>query len=1228
MDTPSAYIPIDRRHALATGTSLPERSHGAALFADISGFTPLMEALALELGVRRGAEELTVHLNRVYNALVEALHRHGGSVIGFSGDAITCWLDGDDGRRATTVAMAMQAAMAQFAQVGTYSGRIVSLGIKVAVATGPVRRMAVGDPGYVLHDVIAGQTLARMASGEHLADRGDVLVDLPTAEALAEALRVAEWRVDEESGQRFAVVDTLDLDVPELPWPDLADDALADEVTTGWLLPPVHKRLQSGLGEFLAELRPAVALFLRFSGIDYDDDPEAPSKLDLFIREVENILSRFDGSLFALTIGDKGSYLFAAFGAPVAHEDDAIRAASTALEIMDLPSGLPFLQDMQIGITLGRLRTGAYGSITRRTYGALGDTVNLSARLMSAARPGQILVNDKARAATGNMFVWERLPSVRVKGKSESVALSRLIRLKRSAQGRRGELTYQLPMIGRQAELAMIAAKIERSLGGRGQVVAISAEAGMGKSRLAADILNLAEQQGLTILAGECQSYGANVSYLVWKSIWNGFFSVDHTLPLSDQRPHLQTELERIDPSLIPRLPLLSAVLKISIADNDLTASLDSKVRKSSLEDLLLRCLQIQARVQPLLLVLEDCHWLDQLSSDLIEVLAAGLSELPVLMLLVQRPPDQQGLQMPDITQLPYYTEINLEEFSPQEAEQLIALKLVQFFGETVVQPALAERITQHASGNPFYIAELLNYLHDLDIDPNDTNALATVKLPGSIHSLVLSRIDQLSDDEQITIKVASVIGRMFQASMVWGIHPQSGEFGQVCQILDTLSKLDLTMLEAPEAELAYLFKHVITQQVAYESLLYATRAMLHEQIGHHIELTYAGALDQHINMLAHHFEHSENKSKKREYLLKAGLAAQKDYALSAAITYFEKGLPLLEERELVDTRLKLGKVLELAGSWDDAGVQYDTALAEAQEQADREAVPWRQTVMGELWRKRNQYNTAAGWFAQALEAFKDLNHQEGIGQVLHYMGTLAANQGDYVKANLHYTESLALRRAQVDRENEASLLSNLGIVARDLGNRNAGRQYYEESLAIREEIGHSWGVAVSLNNLGLMAIDSGDHTHARRQFERSLAIWREIGEHWATTNTIHNLANVAREEGDFQDAHRLYAESISGWQDLNDRWGISYWLEDVGLYHALQEAPERALQLLAAAATLRDSIGAPRPPVYQEQIEERMAAVVASLSEAEQEAATTTGSGLTTEQAIQLLQRQQSPAP
>lgn len=419
MENPVAYIPIDRRLALAEGRELPERTQGAALFADISGFTPLTEMLARTLGPKRGAEELTRYLNQVYDALITELHRFGGSVLGFSGDAITCWFDENSKQthteaedeaasglklatlRATASALAMQTAMVQFANLEVVEGGTVSLAMKAAVATGPVRRFIVGDPEYTLLDVMAGQTLEHLASAEHQANKGDVILDEAAARLIKDQIILHEWRTDHHSGEPFAAITGLMGNVPTHPWPMLNEEQFGMDAACPWLIPAVYRLLRAGQGQFLAELRPASALFLRFTGIDYDQDTDAPKKLDTFIRQVQRILARFDGSLLQLTIGDKGSYLYASFGAPIAHEDDVDRAVSAALELQALPGVLEFLSPLQIGITYGRMRVGAYGGTARRTYGVLGDAVNLSARLMQAAQPGQTLANDEAYTRAG-----------------------------------------------------------------------------------------------------------------------------------------------------------------------------------------------------------------------------------------------------------------------------------------------------------------------------------------------------------------------------------------------------------------------------------------------------------------------------------------------------------------------------------------------------------------------------------------------------------------------------------------------------------------------------------------------------------------------------------------------------------------------------------------------------------------------------------------------------------
>ena len=263
MESPVVYIPIDRRLAIAEGRELPERTRGAAMFADISGFTPLTEMLARTLGPKRGAEELTVYLNRVYDELITELHRFGGSVIGFSGDAITCWFDGQSlesstqsevlpTMRATAAALAMQEAMSQFTELQVSGGEQVSLMMKASVATGPVRRFIVGDPHYTLLDVMAGQTLESLANGEHQADKGDVILDNTAANILGERLQIAEWRTDEHTGERFAVVTGLNERSSEIeqPWPEAEPETFANEQLQNWLLPSVYRLLHAARENF------------------------------------------------------------------------------------------------------------------------------------------------------------------------------------------------------------------------------------------------------------------------------------------------------------------------------------------------------------------------------------------------------------------------------------------------------------------------------------------------------------------------------------------------------------------------------------------------------------------------------------------------------------------------------------------------------------------------------------------------------------------------------------------------------------------------------------------------------------------------------------------------------------------------------------------------------------------------------------------------------------------
>jgi predicted ATPase len=773
-------------------------------------------------------------------------------------------------------------------------------------------------------------------------------------------------------------------------------------------------------------------------------------------------------------------------------------------------------------------------------------------------------------------------------------------------------------MVGRAAELATIEQRLALACGGQGQIVGITSEAGLGKSRLVAEAIRLAQANGAATYGGECQSYGSGASYLVWRTIWRDLFALDEGWTVARQVEALETYLEAVDPMLLPRLPLLDTVLNLPIPDTELTQSFDAKLRKSSLEALLIDCLRAQARREPILLVLEDCQWIDALSVDLLEVVGRAIAALPVLVVLSYRPPDIQEQQHLPVRMLPYFAEIALQSFTPEEAGRLIQLKLAQFDGARTDMPAaLVERITARADGNPFYIEELLNYMRDRGVDLHDPVALEQIVLPTSLHSLVLSRIDQLSEREKVDLKVASILGRLVHADWLCGAYAQLGDERDVRTRLNILTARDLLSLDQPEPQLTFMFNHTVTQEVAYESMPYATRATLHAQMGRFLEQAFADTLDQYVTLLAFHYERTEDLEKKRHYLLRAGEAAQVTYANNAAFDYFQRALPLLPESERIGVMQKMGEVLNLVGRWAEAASMYGDAIALAERLGETRDVAWSQAAMGDLLSKRGAYDEAASWLAQAQGSFEQIGDRAGMAGVLKLSGTLAAYQGEYETARARFNESLALWQALDERARVADLLNNLAIVAQYQSDFATAMALQEEALTLQRSMGNRQAIARSLSNLGYHALNLGQQVTARAHLEEAVALVREIGWRWGLANALNNLGNVVRTQGDFAAAQRLYEESLLINQELGDPLAIAYLLEDIGCLAAAQGEARRALRLVGAADALRQTIGSPLPGSEQAKLDTHLQVARAALFPADQEALLAEGRGLSLARAV-----------
>jgi len=1220
--TLSGYIPIDRRQALANGTGLPEQTTGAALLADIAGFTPLTEALAQALGPQRGAEEIIALLNQVYDALVDAVHSYGGSVVVFSGDAITCWFDdlsweldsharpsaqdspSPAALRATASALAMQQAMRAFAAIPSPTGQAVTLAVKVAVVQGPIRRLLVGDPAIQRLEVLAGRTLDRLAAIQHQAASGEVLLDAATARQL-DGLIVAVWHKDAQASASVAAVTGLTTPVARQPWLSLPAGALRAEQCRPWVLPAVAARLQHQPDSFLAELRPAVALMLQFGGLDYDGDDTVGDKLDAFIRWVQQVVAHHDGALIDLTIGDRGNYLYAAWGAPLAHDDDAARALAAAHELLARPSALASIADIRIGLARGTMRAGSYGSPERRTYGVLGDATNLAFRLMTQAPVGAIWCDAGVARAAERHWSFVARPPVRVKGKAGLVP----VYLPEGAHGRRPVAPSTDALVGRQDEVARLAQALDAVIAGQSRVVLLDGEAGIGKSRLVSELARLARARGLVELQGAGQSIGRQTPYHAWRDVFTTYFGLDDVPHLADRQARVYAAVQ---PHLIERLALLNEVLNLGFPDTPLTRALDDRSRNESLRSLLIELLRLWAREQPLVLMLEDVHWLDSLSWELAVEVARTLTaeKLPLFLLVATRPLDERHLMSQQLNALMELaaTRMSLQMLDIADTVKLAAARLG--VDAATMPESVVALVQARSGGNPFFVEELVATLRErgmIRLEPDDDAGPAArlrcvvntdlgragQVLPDTLQGLLLARIDRLGVEEQLTLKVAAVIGPVFAYPLLYHArtrHAALEEQGLRRQ-LGALVAQDFTALEATEPDLTYRFKHILTQEAAYGTLLFAQRRALHQTVAAWYEQASSATLPEsersqaeplplsvrspYLPLLAYHYGAAEDVERERHYAHLAGIQAAEQYAKAEATAHFTRALALTPQADLaLRFDLLLARVDAYPWHVDRADIEEDLAtLHTLAEQLDDNT---RRVAV--LLRRLRHPNTQDVFTEIVHVAEQTVRLAEAVGSTViaaeaHYRwGWRLISYGDYAAAYTSATALVRLARTTQDLRTESLAWSLFGSIAVHQEDYSVAETALQECLRLVQLIEDRYAEAACLGNLGRIALSQGNYTKARTCYEQAMRTADLVGRNQA--GNLHQLGTIAAGLGDYQNARSYYLKSLQMAQIRGDQRHIAENLFGLSYIDGLQGDHTSALALAQQALAIARTIG------------------------------------------------------
>jgi class 3 adenylate cyclase/tetratricopeptide (TPR) repeat protein len=891
----------------------------------------------------------------------------------------------------------------------------------------------------------------------------------------------------------------------------VASPPLAPRPQTPQAYTPTHlaEKILTSRAALEGERKQVTVLFADLKGsmeLLADRDPEeARAILDPVLERMMAAVHRYEGTVNQVM----GDGIMALFGAPIAHEDHAVRACYAALSMqtsvkqyaaeVQRTRGVPI--HIRVGLNSGEVVVRAIGSDLHTDYTAVGQTTHLAARMEQMAMPGSILITaDVLRLVKGYMQV-SALGPVSIKGLPASAEVYEVtgagpVRTRLQASIARG-LT---PFIGREIEFAMLRQAWGRAGAGHGQIVAIIGEPGVGKSRLCAEFIEVPRTEGWLVMETGATSSWQVTPYLPVRDLLIAYFQID-------DRDDELTICEKVDKCLMmdealqPTRSALLALLDVSVEDSEWQA-LDPPQRRLRIIDGVKRLLLRHGRVQPLLLIVENLHWIDAGTQAVLDSLIDSLPTTRLLLLVNYRPEYQHRWGSKTS-----YTQLRLDPLPAETAEAILRALL----GDAAELQPVKQLLVKRTEGNPFFLEESVQTLVETKVlvgEPGAyrlANALSSIQVPATVQAILAARIDRLPPEGKHLLQCAAVIGK--DAS--WTLLQAIAEVPE-----DDLHR-GLAHLQAAEflyetslfPDLIYTFKHVLTQEVAYGSLLQERRRTLHGRIVEALEGLYPDRQAEQVERLAHHAFRGEVWEKALAYCRQAGEKALTRSAHREAVGYFEQALSALRHlpeqghmiEQAIDLRLALRNALLPFGDSERilASLREAESLASSLEDHGR---------LGQVSLFLSQYFYGRGIYDQALSFAQRalaLATAGGAGVLcalaIQYLGRAYQAQGDYHRAMDSFGQTMAFfegarRRERFGQAHLPAVFCRalLAWCHAELGTFAEGRALSDEGLRIAEAVGHPSSVLFASWGVGLLALRQGNLPRALPMLERAVGLCQE----------------------------------------------------------------------------------------------------------------------------------------
>ncbi len=1106
---------------------------GTLTFVDISGFTQLTERLAGKGKV--GAEELTDTLDVCFTELLSAAYEYGAELVKWGGDAVLLLFEGDEhAPRAARAAAGMQRRMRAIGKLRTSAG-LVRLRMSIGLHSGRFHFFLVGNRHREL--VLAGPDATETVAMEGIAQAGEVVVSRSTA-----ALLAADTIGTARNAGFLLAGEPVTASRGSPPVPEVLKLDLALCLPEG-----VREHLLAGGGD--PEHRPIATAFVEFQGADALLERRGPDALagaiEQLVLTVQEAAHRHQVVYSETDIAADGGKILLIAGAPRSLGNDEERMLRTARFVIEQELELP----IRIGVNSGRVFSGDSGPPFRRTYSSRGDALNTAARIMGKAEAGQLLATEAVLARSRTQFLTTPVGPFVLKGKANPVpAFDVGAPIGRTVSGSATRL------VGREKEMTALLEAIGFARTGRGRVVELIGEPGIGKSRLIEELCSQATD--VVVFTAACEQYESSTPYYPFRRAMRAVVGARGEESSARVAQRLRRRTARLAPGLSPWLPLVGPLFDVELPETVEVANLEPRFRRQRLEEVATELLA-SLFPAPALLVFEDVHWMDEASADLLAYIARNIEQHPWLLLATRRDVDT-GFVAPALDTT---SSLRPQPLGDRDAQALIESGT----DDAPLPPHVMQALAHRAGGNPLFLAELAGSARALGVDA----------LPDSIEALLAAQIDRLAPRDRTVLRCASVLGATFEPDLLrasLGDSPYPLD-ERVWERLGDFISLDHSGVVH--------FRHALVRDAAYEGLPYRRRIELHDRIGETIERRSGSSPDEHAEVLSLHFLHAQHFDKAWRYARAAGDHARSVYANVDAARLFERALEAarrlkdVDPHELADVWEALGDARDRAGLHGEGGAAYrsarrlraDDPIADA---SLRLKQAWMQDRLG-------NYPQTLRWIRRGMTALDGVAGRAAAAKRAElevFYGAVRQSQGRSAEAIKWCTR--AVEEAKRAREKRViayafSILDWAYIAA----GRPEEATRSPRALALYEEIGDLDGQALVLNNLGASAYFEGRWDDALDLYRRGLAARKRLGDVANAADITFNIGEILVDRGDFAEAEEQIREALRVWRAAESPFGVAVATRMLGRAASRSGRFDEGIELLRTAREQFRKLGA-----------------------------------------------------